>query len=184
MFNFLNIDIPIIKDLDVFKDIESLGLKIILPLVLIFLISGYIGLERQNVGKAAGISPHILVALTATGIAILNRLMFDWQIAQAALGHNVRPEGQRIIAQVIAGVGFIGAGVIIKDDDNIIRGLTTASTIWAVAIIGTIIGSGYILTGTLLGLIIVIFITIRDLKRGINPFVEQERDYDSPVKEE
>ena len=51
MFNYLNIEIPIIKDLELFSDFRTLGLKILLPLFLIFLISGYIGLERQNVVK-------------------------------------------------------------------------------------------------------------------------------------
>ncbi|MDY0276809.1 MAG: MgtC/SapB family protein [Acholeplasma sp.] len=163
---------PAIKDLDVFKNLDALGLKVLLPLLITFLIAGYIGLERQNVGKAAGISAHILVALAAAGIAIFNRLMFDWQIDIATTtGADVRPEGQRVIAQVLAGVGFIGAGVILKDSFNVIRGLTTAATIWSVAILGVILGSGYILTGTLLGIILVVFITVRDVHRGINPLV-------------
>ncbi|VEU80059.1 MgtC/SapB family protein [Haploplasma axanthum] len=171
---------PIIKDIDIFKDFQTLGLKILLPLVIAFIVAGYVGLERQNVGKAAGISAHILVGLAATGIAIFNRLIFDWQIELAIQGHDVRPEGQRVIAQVLAGVGFIGAGVILKDKFNVIRGLTTASTIWSVAIIGVILGSGYILLGSLLGIIIMIFITIRDISRGVNPFIhidEQKRDH-------
>ena len=171
MFSLLNTEIPIIKDLEVFKNFQELGFKILLPLLIVFLISGYIGLERQNVGKAAGVSAHILVAISACGIAILNRLIFDWQLELTLGGINVRPEGQRIIAQVLTGVGFIGAGVILKDHDNIIRGLTTASTIWSVAIIGIILGSGYLFTGTLIGLIIVIFITVRDIHRKINPLV-------------
>lgn len=171
MFNILlSNEVPMIKDLDVFKNFAELGFKVLLPLLIVFLISGYIGFERQNVGKAAGISAHILVALSATGIAILNRLIFDWQIDMAILGIEVRPEGQRIIAQVLTGVGFIGAGVILKGKDNVIRGLTTAATIWSVAIIGIILGSGYLLTGTTLGLVIVIFITVRDFHRKINPF--------------
>jgi len=161
-----------IKDLEVFKDFFAVLLKILLPLAISFIVSGYVGLERQNVGKAAGISAHMLVGLSATGVAILNRLMYDWQIQQAISDVYLRPEGQRIIAQVLAGVGFIGAGVILKDDHNIIRGLTTAATIWSVAIVGIIVGSGYIFLGSLLGLTIVLFITTRDFSRGVNPLVK------------
>lgn len=177
MFKILTPEIPIIKDLDIFKDFEQLGLKILLPLAIVFLISGFIGLERQNVGKAAGISSHILVALSATGVAILNRLIFDYQMGLEFMGIESRPEGQRIIAQVLAGVGFIGAGVILKDHNHVISGLTTAATIWSVAVLGIIIGSGYIFTGSLLGIFIVIFITIRDLSRGINPIKPNHDDH-------
>ena len=175
--NLILSTIPVIKDLDVFKNIESLGLKVLLPIVIVMLISGFIGMERQNVGKAAGVSAHMLVALAATGIAIFQRLFFDWQVMQ---NFDARPEGQRVIAQVLTGVGFIGAGVILKDTDNKIRGLTTAATIWAVSLIGVILGSGYILTGTLIGLIIVFFILFRDLKRGINPFIPIDRQKHNP----
>lgn len=174
MNNYLLANSPLIKDIEIFKNFEQLGLIILLPLLLVFIISGFIGLERQNVGKAAGISSHILVALAATGVAILNRLLFDWQINLVIQGYEVRPEGQRIISQVLAGVGFIGAGVILKDTKNVISGLTTAATIWSVAVLGIIIGSGYLLTGTLLGLLIIGFIYIRDLSRGVNPFVHVE----------
>lgn len=79
-------------------------------------------------------------------------------------------ENQRLIAQILPGVGFIGAGVIMKGEKTII-GLTTAATIWAVAIMGLIAGSGYWRLGAAYGLFLVLFIYIRDLKRGINPFV-------------
>lgn len=171
MYSILQSAAPVIKDLDAFSNIESLLLKVIVPLLVSFLVAGFIGLERQNIGKAAGISSHILVSLSACGIAIFQRLLFDWQIEQAFLNIDVRPEGQRVIAQVLTGVGFIGAGVILKDQHNIIKGLTTAATIWSVAMVGIILGSGYLLTGTLLGVIICIFILSRDLHRGINPFI-------------
>lgn len=141
--------------------------NILVPLFVAFIISGYVGLERQNVGKAAGISAHILVGISSATIAIMQRFMFQQQID---LGFD-SPEGQRVIAQVVTGVGFIGAGVILKDNKNIIRGITTAATIWAVAMICLVIGSGYLILGSISGLVVIIFITVRDIKRGINPFV-------------
>lgn len=183
MINFLTSEtMPLIKDLEVFKNFNELAFKVLLPLIIIFLISGYIGMERQNVGKAAGISAHILVAVSATGVAILNRLIFEYQLDLAFAGINSRPEGQRIIAQVIAGVGFIGAGVILKDKANTILGLTTAATIWSVAVIGIILGSGYLFTGTLIGLVIVIFLTIRDVRRGTNPLKPRKIKIDKELE--
>ena len=84
-------------------------------------------------------------------------------------------QGQRVIAQVITGIGFIGAGVIMKDKFTV-KGLTTAATIWTTAMIGLVLGSGYLILGTALGLIVCLFILIRDLNRGINPF----KPYRSP----
>ncbi len=154
--------------LDFNLSLMEILLKVLLPLTLTFFIAGFIGLERQNIGKAAGISSHILVAMGSAGIAIMQRLMFEHQMA---LGFS-DPEGQRVIAQVITGIGFVGAGVIIKDPTNVIKGITTAATIWSTAMVGLILGSGYILVGTSLGVFIVGFIIFRDLSRGINPFRE------------
>jgi putative Mg2+ transporter-C (MgtC) family protein len=125
--------------LDANLTLADILLKVILPLSLTFFIAAFVGLERQNVGKAAGLSSHILVAMASAGIAVMQRLMFEQQID---LGFG-DPEGQRVIAQVITGVGFVGAGVIIKDQANVVKGITTAATIWFTAMIGLIIGSGY-----------------------------------------
>ncbi len=145
-------------------------IKVMLPLLITFLVAAFVGLERQNVGKAAGLSSHILVAMGSAGIAIMQRLMFEYQIfLQVEQGINVDPEGQRVIAQVITGIGFVGAGVIIKDQANVVKGITTAATIWFTAMIGLILGSGYLVVGSVLGVFVVIFILTRDIKRGFNP---------------
>lgn len=145
-------------------------IKVVVPLALTFLIAGLIGLERQNVGKAAGISAHLLVAMGAAGIAIMQRLMYEYQIQMVAQGFAVDPQGQRVIAQVVTGIGFVGAGVILKDSEYGIKGITTAATIWSTAMIGLILGSGFFLIGGILGLFLVLFIAVRDLKRGFSPF--------------
>jgi putative Mg2+ transporter-C (MgtC) family protein len=152
--------------LDSFLTFREIIMIIIIPLSMTFLFAGLIGLERQNVGKAAGISSHILVAMGAAGIAIMQRLMFQAQLGM----EGVEAEGQRVIAQVITGIGFVGAGVIIKDQSNVVKGITTAATIWSTAMVGLIIGSGYLVLGTILGLFLVVFIAARDISRGFNPF--------------
>lgn len=176
--------LELIKDFELFTSFSSVLMIVVLPLAISFLISGYIGLERQNIGKAAGVSAHVLVAIASTGIAILQRVIFDMQLDMAVAGVGSRPEAQRLIAQVIAGVGFIGAGVILKDPKHMIQGITTASTIWSTAIIGIILGSGYIFIGTVVGLFLVIFMTIRNLRRGINPFAKHEDARRHQIKRE
>ena len=144
-------------------------LKVLLPLMITFLVAAFVGLERQNVGKAAGLSSHILVAMGSAGIAIMQRLMFEHQIFLQSTGVAIDPEGQRIIAQVITGIGFVGAGVIIKDQTHVVKGITTAATIWFTAMIGLILGSGYIMIGAFLGVFVIVFILLRDISRGFNP---------------
>ena len=156
--------------LDLGLSFDEVLLKIMLPLFLTYLISAFVGFERQNVGKAAGLSSHILVALGSAGIAIMQRLMFEQQIALGQSGLNIDPEQQRIIAQVVTGIGFVGAGVIIKDQAHVVRGITTAATIWVTAMVGLILGSGYILVGSILGFSMVLLVLIRDIYRGFNPF--------------
>lgn len=159
-------------------------MKIILPLVLAFVVGGFVGLERQNVGKAAGLSSHILVAMASAGIAVMQRLMFEHQIYLQSTGVMIDPEGQRIIAQVVTGIGFIGAGVILKDSSHVIKGITTAATIWFTAMTGLILGSGYILIGSILGVFIIIFILARDFSRGFNPLVPKDKRKPSNSVEE
>jgi putative Mg2+ transporter-C (MgtC) family protein len=145
-------------------------MKMVVPLAMTFMLAGLVGLERQNVGKAAGISSHILVAMGAAAIAIMQRLMFEYEINLIQSGVAVDAQAQRVIAQVVTGVGFVGAGVIIKDSSNVVKGITTASTIWSTAMLGLILGSGYLILGTILGLFLVAFILLRDYSRGFSPF--------------
>lgn len=139
---------------------------IIIPGLSIVTISSLIGMERQNIGKAAGISSHVLVGLSAMMISVMQRVLLFSQINNGV----AVPEGQRIIAQVIAGIGFIGAGVIMKDSGNVIRGITTAATIWFCALLGIMFGTGMLYEGLAFGVFVVLFIMLRDFKRGFNPF--------------
>lgn len=162
----------------------DLLLKVIVPLLIAFVVGAFVGLERQNVGKAAGLSSHILVAMASAGIAIMQRLMFEHQLFLESTGVNIDPEGQRVIAQVITGIGFIGAGVILKDQSQVIKGITTAATIWFTAMTGLILGSGYVVIGSILGAFIIIFILARDFSRGFNPLVPRDKRQPSKTVEE
>ncbi|MFI3329500.1 MAG: MgtC/SapB family protein [bacterium] len=132
---------------------------ILLPVVVTFLASWLIGFERQNVGKAAGISPHVLIACTACCLALMQKEF------------NTEFDAQRIIAQLVTGVGFLGAGVIMKSKYSV-KGLTTATTLFASAIIGLIIGSGFYEIGLTLTAVVLLFMYGRNVLRGINPFTK------------
>jgi putative Mg2+ transporter-C (MgtC) family protein len=99
---------------------------VVTRLVVAALLGGLIGAEREAVGKAAGLRTHMLVALGAA--------LFVIAPAQAGLGEG---DVGRIIQGVAAGIGFIGAGTILKlTDREEIKGLTTAASIWLTAAIG------------------------------------------------
>jgi putative Mg2+ transporter-C (MgtC) family protein len=91
-----------------------------------------IGLERQFSGKVAGIRTNMLICLGAAVLTILSEEM--------GLEHNDSPS--RIAAQIVSGVGFLGAGVIIRDRGGV-HGLTTAATVWLVASVGMAVGAGF-----------------------------------------
>jgi len=101
-----------------------------LKLLLAVVCGGAIGLEREATGKPAGLRTNILISVGSTLITIVS----------ASVAHEVGDPG-RIAAQIVTGVGFIGAGSIIQARGSI-TGLTTAATIWAVAGIGISIGAG------------------------------------------
>ena len=161
--------------LDISLSLEEILFKIIIPLILATLFAYLVGYERQKIGKAAGISSHILVAFASAAIAILQRLIFEMEIELVESGILVSAQSQRVIAQVLTGIGFIGAGVILKENGTI-RGITTATTIWSSAIFGLIFGSGYLILGLIVGIFIVIFVFSRDFVRGFNPFKEDDKN--------
>ena len=102
----------------------------------------------------------------------MQRLLYEYEITQLGIQEV---QTQRIIAQVLTGIGFIGAGVILKEKGSI-RGITTATTIWSSAIIGLILGSGFLVLGVIVGVLIFLFIFLRDLARGFNPFIKDHKD--------
>lgn len=124
----------------------SNDLEIIFRLVLASFLGGLLGLEREVHGREAGIRTHLLVSLGSALIMIVSQyLAFEYQSKFSSDLFRVDPE--RIAAQAITGIGFLGAVVIIRYK-NSIRGLTTAASMWVVCAVGLAIGSGYYLFGS------------------------------------
>ena len=111
--------------------------QIALRLGCAMLVGIVIGIEREYTHRPAGLRTHILVALGACVVSILGEMLFTHY---HALGAN--PDPARLSAQVITGVGFLGAGTIMKEGVSV-KGLTTAASVWAVACLGIAAGFGY-----------------------------------------
>ncbi len=111
-------------------------LEIILRLGLALIFGGIIGLERAGTNHDAGLRTHILVCLGSAGVMIMSE----------AMHLDFGGDAMRIGAQVVSGIGFLGAGCILVHGKRI-RGLTTAAGLWATACLGLIVGAGYYFTG-------------------------------------
>lgn len=110
-------------------------LQVLLRSFLAVVIGGIIGSERARHGRAAGMRTHILVCLGAAMTSMTSMYVSD------VLGHQ--GDVFRISAQVISGIGFLGAGMIIFKSNNVIIGLTTAAGVWATGTIGVALGYGF-----------------------------------------
>lgn len=115
--------------------------EVVLRLVLSALAGGVIGIEREANHSSAGLRTHILVTLGSTLIMLISMYGFSGMGADHSGG-----EPARLAAQVVSGIGFLGAGTILRTG-NTIKGLTTAASIWVCGGIGLAIGNGYYLGG-------------------------------------
>lgn len=124
------------------------NLVFFIRLVLAVICGGVIGYERTNRGKGAGIRTHCIVSLASCLMMIVSKYgFFDMPVSG---------DGSRIAAQVVSGVGFLGAGMIYFNGRHSVKGLTTAAGIWATSGIGLAIGAGMYSMGILTSLLILI----------------------------
>lgn len=124
--------------------------SIIVRLTLAILLGGIIGLERGFKGRPAGMRTYMLVCLGSALVMITNEYM---------TGIFSSSDPARMGAQVISGIGFLGAGTIIITRDRQVQGLTTAASLWASACMGLAIGVGFY-AGALIGMVFILFITL------------------------
>lgn len=132
--------------------------QIIARLLIITILSGLLGLERESKHKPAGLRTNILVGLGST-LAMLTSIWFEMDPA-------------RIAAGVITGIGFLGAGLILKDKEDV-HGITTAATIWIVSAVGLAVGIGYYIaavTATIISLLVLFVFGSDNLRKffGLN----------------
>ena len=128
----------------------------IIKMVLTVLFSGIIGFEREHSHRPAGFRTHILVSVGSALVMLTS--------VYIAKDQGMVTDVTRMSAQVISGIGFLGAGTILREGFSV-KGLTTAASLWAVSCIGIAVGSGYIV-GALVATF-VIYLTLNSLKRFI-----------------
>lgn len=107
-------------------------------LLLALVLCSFIGLERQFRQKSAGFRTHVLVGTGSAAFTLVSGFGFS-----AVLGLDVSLDPSRIAAQIVSGIGFLGAGLIFTRRDSV-RGLTSAATVWVTAAVGMAAGSGLI----------------------------------------
>lgn len=121
---------------------------IVFRLLLSLVLGGAIGYERGKKNHAAGLRTYMLVSIGSAMVMMIG------QFSQTVFGTG---DPSRIAAQVVSGIGFLGAGTIILNGKNQIRGLTTAAGLWTVAIIGIGVGTGFY-SGSIVATILVLMV--------------------------
>lgn len=131
---------------------------IVARILVAFFLSGLIGLEREWRRHRAGLRTHINVCLGSTLIMLTSLHVFDIYRSQAIV------DPTRIAAGVITGIGFLGAGAIVRSPKDV-TGLTTASSLWVVAALGLSVGCGfYVASFCVTGLVLVVLLFLRKIE--------------------
>ncbi|WP_409227865.1 MgtC/SapB family protein [Gudongella sp. SC589] len=139
--------------------------EVLARLLISALLGGIIGIEREASNRPAGFRTHILVSVGSTLIMLVSM----YAVPQPA-------DRARIAAQVVSGIGFLGAGTILRTGNHI-RGLTTAASLWVCAGIGLAVGSGYYFGGVVTAMIVLISLVVlskveKNVLRGANRLVK------------
>lgn len=139
--------------LSIFDPFRELNiLSIFVRLLFVTLCAGVIGMEREQKGRAAGLRTHVVVGLGAAMVMMTNQYLI------AYINPNADPA--RLGAQVISGIGFLGAGTILVTGHQKIKGLTTAAGLWASACMGLAIGGGFFEIGIIAAIFILFTMTV------------------------
>ena len=120
-----------------------IDLKIIIRVLIAFVVGMLIGYDREKSGKVAGMRTQMLVCVGSALLSAISIYMAElYNMSEPGV---FRADPARLTAQIVSGIGFLGAGVILKNGGNKVTGVTTAATIWITAAIGISIGSGFYL---------------------------------------
>jgi putative Mg2+ transporter-C (MgtC) family protein len=145
--------------------------QIVLRLVLSAVLGGLVGLERERLEWAAGMRTHALVSLGSALFMVVSIFGFSDILA----AQHVILDPSRVAAQVASGIGFIGAGTIILRRE-VVKGLTTAASIWAVAAVGLAVGGGmFLAAGAATLLALALLVLAKPLKARLFPNRKEAR---------
>lgn len=148
----------------------SYALSVLVKLLCSALAGGLIGFEREKHGRPAGLRTHLLVAVGACLMMVVSEAFY---LKYGGMGEtsSVRVDPARIAAQIVTGIGFLGAGVILKEGFTI-RGLTTAASLWLVAGLGMTFGVGLFFPGAM-GTAIALFSLV--FLKKVEPIMKKDR---------
>ena len=173
--------LELLRELNIVSVVVRLGLAM--------LCGGLVGLERERKRRPAGFRTYMLVCLGASLTMILSQyfyVMAETQWHDVVLATGVRMDISRVGAQVVNGIGFLGAGTIIVTGRHEVKGLTTAAGLWASACMGLAIGAGFY-EGVVFGFIFIVMsiVTLPNIEnmvtartRNMNLYVELKRPND------
>lgn len=140
----------------------GVGVQVVAALIL----GGMVGYDREKKLKSAGIKTNILICIGATLYTVMGTII--------AAGSGGLSDPNRIAAQIVSGIGFLGAGAIMQSQGSVV-GMTTAATIWVVAAIGFTIGAGYPITAAIFTFSVLL---VLKLVNPIYRLIDRGRDYD------
>jgi len=145
-------------------------LDVLVKLILAAVAGGLVGLEREKHGRPAGLRTNLLVSVGACAMMIVSEafyIKYGMLDAESA----VRLDPSRVAAQIVTGIGFLGAGVILKEGVSV-RGLTTAAGLWTVAGLGMAFGMGYFSLGTITTILVLISLAFM---KKLDPLIRKDR---------
>jgi len=151
--------------------------QIILRVLVATALGAAVGIERERQDQPAGMRTHMILVIGATLAMVLS----------VNIGYLYAREGTpadpaRLAAQVISGIGFLGAGAILRFGFNV-KGLTTATSLWTMAIVGMTVGAGYYLIGVVTTALMLVVLTVfnvienRYLRTSVSRYIQIEADY-------
>jgi putative Mg2+ transporter-C (MgtC) family protein len=150
-------------------------LDLILRLLLAGALAGALGVERELTDQPAGLRTHILVGLGAALFAIISA--YGFQAVAGATPTDLRADVSRVASQIVVGIGFLAGGVILKTGASI-RGLTTAANLWITAAIGTAVGLGMLVIGSLAAVIsLLALVGLRPVRRALERRATEREEF-------
>jgi len=153
--------------------VSHVQIEVLIRLAVATVAGMAVGVEREMRDQAAGLRTHILVAVGSCLFTLVSVYGFD-----AFRAHNSAIDPSRVAAQIVTGIGFLGAGAIIRQGLNI-RGLTTAASLWIMAAIGMAVGVGmYWATGFAVGFTLISLWGLRPLRRWLHRMRQRATDED------
>ncbi|SEQ18414.1 MULTISPECIES: MgtC/SapB family protein [Basfia] len=153
--------------------LQSAQFMILLKISIAMCLGAFIGLERELKHKPVGVKTCVIISITTCILTIVSIQSAEYY---AEVSNNIRTDPMRLAAQVISGIGFLGAGVILRKNNDAISGLTTAAIIWAAAGIGIATGAGFFFDAIIATLMILVAIRLSPYVMKLAHHRRQEKD--------